>query len=90
VPEFVAAARAASDMYFDQVARVHVPDWSRGRIALLGDAASCVSLFGDGSTLAMAGAYQLAARIIDIDLRSYLDPVSYCPLVHEVLSNNSL
>jgi 2-polyprenyl-6-methoxyphenol hydroxylase-like FAD-dependent oxidoreductase len=30
VPEFVAAAHAASDMYFDQVARVHVPDWSRG------------------------------------------------------------
>ena len=25
-------------------------------MALLGDAASCVSLFGDGSTLAMAGA----------------------------------
>ena len=65
VPEFVAAARVASDMYFDQVARVHVPDWSRGRIALLGDAASCVSLFGDGSTLAMAGAYQLAAALAE-------------------------
>jgi 2-polyprenyl-6-methoxyphenol hydroxylase-like FAD-dependent oxidoreductase len=65
VPEFVAASRAASDMYFDQVARVHVPDWSRGRIALLGDAASCVSLFGDGSTLAMAGAYQLAAALAE-------------------------
>jgi 2-polyprenyl-6-methoxyphenol hydroxylase-like FAD-dependent oxidoreductase len=65
VPDFVAAARAASDMYFDQVARVHVQDWSRGRIALLGDAASCVSLFGDGSTLAMAGAYQLAAALAE-------------------------
>jgi 2-polyprenyl-6-methoxyphenol hydroxylase-like FAD-dependent oxidoreductase len=65
VPEFVAAARAASDIYFDQVARVHVTDWSRGRIALLGDAASCVSLFGDGSTLAIAGAYQLAAALAE-------------------------
>jgi 2-polyprenyl-6-methoxyphenol hydroxylase-like FAD-dependent oxidoreductase len=65
VPELIAAARAASDMYFDQVARVHVADWSRGRIALLGDAASCVSLFGDGSTLAIAGAYQLAAALAE-------------------------
>ena len=44
---------------------MHVQDWSRGRIALLGDAASCVSLFGDGSTLAMAGAYQLAAALAE-------------------------
>jgi 2-polyprenyl-6-methoxyphenol hydroxylase-like FAD-dependent oxidoreductase len=65
VPEFIADVRAASDMYFDQVARVHVADWSRGRIALLGDAASCVSLFGDGSTLAIAGAYQLAAALAE-------------------------
>jgi 2-polyprenyl-6-methoxyphenol hydroxylase-like FAD-dependent oxidoreductase len=63
VPEFLDAARAANDMYFDQVARVHVADWSRGRVVLLGDAASCVSLFGDGSTLAIAGAYQLAAAL---------------------------
>src|SRR6516164_8479919 len=28
--------------------------------------------------------------IFDADVASFLDPVSYCPLVHEVLSNNSL
>ena len=63
VPEFLNVARGASDMYFDQVARVHVPDWSRGRVVLLGDAACCVSLFGDGSSLAIAGAYELAAAL---------------------------
>jgi len=63
VPEFLAAALAATDMYFDSVARVDVPDWARGRIALLGDASSCVSLFGDGSTLAIAGAYELARAV---------------------------
>ena len=26
-------------------------------------------------------------RIIDIDLRAYLDVASYCPLIHELLSN---
>ncbi len=63
MPEFLDAVRAAGDLYFDSVARVHVTDWARGRIVLLGDAASCVSLFGDGSTLAIAGAYELARQI---------------------------
>jgi 2-polyprenyl-6-methoxyphenol hydroxylase-like FAD-dependent oxidoreductase len=37
--------------------------WWRGRVALVGDAASCVSLFGDGSSLAMAGASTLAEEL---------------------------
>jgi 2-polyprenyl-6-methoxyphenol hydroxylase-like FAD-dependent oxidoreductase len=65
VPEFLDAVRAARDMYFDSVARVDVAKWARGRIALLGDASSCVSLFGDGSTLAIAGAYELAKALIE-------------------------
>jgi 2-polyprenyl-6-methoxyphenol hydroxylase-like FAD-dependent oxidoreductase len=65
VPEFLAALRAADDMYFDSVARVNVPSWARGRIVLLGDASSCVSLFGDGSTLAIAGAYELAKALAE-------------------------
>ena len=31
---------------------------------------------------------QHKTRVIDIDLRSYLDPVSYCPLVHESCSKS--
>ena len=27
-------------------------------------------------------------RVIDVDLRSYLDTASYCPLIHEVLSKS--
>jgi 2-polyprenyl-6-methoxyphenol hydroxylase-like FAD-dependent oxidoreductase len=65
VPEFLDAVRAASDMYFDSVARVDVANWARGRIVLLGDASSCVSLFGDGSTLAIAGAYELAKAVTE-------------------------
>ena len=60
VPELLERVREADDLYFDSVSMVRVPGWSRGRITLLGDAASCVSLFGDGSTLAMAGAATLA------------------------------
>ncbi len=60
VPELLDRVRAADDIYFDSVSRVRVSTWSNGRVALVGDAASCVSLFGDGSSLAMTGATTLA------------------------------
>ncbi|VXC20264.1 Monooxygenase [Arthrobacter sp. 9AX] len=55
----------ADDLYFDAISRVQLPHWSRGRVTLLGDAASCVSLFGDGSSLAMSGAFTLAEALAD-------------------------
>ncbi len=64
VPELLAAVRASRDeLYFDSVSRVELTRWASGRTALVGDAASCVSLFGDGSTLAIAGAYALATAL---------------------------
>jgi 2-polyprenyl-6-methoxyphenol hydroxylase-like FAD-dependent oxidoreductase len=53
----------APDSYFDAVSRIRVPRWSRGRITLLGDAASCVSLFGEGSSAAIVGASTLARSL---------------------------
>lgn len=54
----------APDFYFDTVAQVRMPDWSHGRVALLGDAAFCPSLLaGQGSAFAMAGAYVLANQL---------------------------
>jgi 2-polyprenyl-6-methoxyphenol hydroxylase-like FAD-dependent oxidoreductase len=63
VPELLEQLQATPDLYFDSVSQVRLPSWSLGRVALLGDAASCVSLFGDGSSLAMAGAHTLAAAL---------------------------
>ena len=41
-----------------------MPSWSRGRVALVGDAAACPSLLaGQGSALAMVEAYVLAAEL---------------------------
>jgi 2-polyprenyl-6-methoxyphenol hydroxylase-like FAD-dependent oxidoreductase len=62
-PELLQRVRASDDLYFDSVSQVRLDRWSTGRVALLGDAASCVSLFGDGSTLAMAGAATLAESL---------------------------
>src|SRR5262245_14112313 len=65
VPEILAAARASPELWFDAVSTVQLANWARGRVAVLGDASSCASLFGDGSTLAIAGAYTLAAGLAD-------------------------
>jgi 2-polyprenyl-6-methoxyphenol hydroxylase-like FAD-dependent oxidoreductase len=74
LPELLDRVRAADDLYFDSVSRVQVLTWMRGRIGLVGDAASCVSLFGDGSSLAMTGAFTLADALgddISAGLRAY-------------------
>jgi 2-polyprenyl-6-methoxyphenol hydroxylase-like FAD-dependent oxidoreductase len=54
----------APDLYFDHVSQIKLDTWSRGRIALVGDAAFCVSLMaGQGSALAMTAAYVLAGEL---------------------------
>jgi 2-polyprenyl-6-methoxyphenol hydroxylase-like FAD-dependent oxidoreductase len=54
----------APDLYFDPVAQIKMPSWARGRVALVGDAAFCVSLMaGQGSALAMTAAYVLAGEL---------------------------
>lgn len=54
----------ASDIYFDRVSQIRMDRWSTGRVALIGDAAACVSLLaGEGTGLAMAEAYTLAGEI---------------------------
>jgi 2-polyprenyl-6-methoxyphenol hydroxylase-like FAD-dependent oxidoreductase len=63
VPGLLERVRATDDLYFDSVSQVRLPTWSRGRVTLLGDAASSLSLFGEGSSLAMAGAATLARSL---------------------------
>ncbi|HET7613764.1 MAG TPA: FAD-binding domain [Gemmatimonadaceae bacterium] len=59
-PEILAALGPAADFYFDSCSQMRMPEWSRGRVVLVGDAAYCPSLLaGEGSGLAMAGAYAL-------------------------------
>ncbi len=57
----------ANQFYFDRVSQIRIAPphvWSAGRLVLVGDAASCVSLLaGEGSSLAMAAAYVLAGEL---------------------------
>jgi 2-polyprenyl-6-methoxyphenol hydroxylase-like FAD-dependent oxidoreductase len=50
--------------YFDAVGQARLPAWSRGRVALVGDAAYCASpISGMGTSLALTGAYVLAGEL---------------------------
>ena len=58
------AAQEADDFYFDSFAQVHMPSWSSGRVALVGDAGYCASpLSGMGTSLALVGTYVLAGEL---------------------------
>ncbi len=67
-PQILEAMESCKDFYFDRVSQIRMEAasglWSRGRVTLIGDAASCVSLLaGQGSALAMIAAYILAGEL---------------------------
>src|SRR5699024_11348783 len=54
----------STEGYYDMVAQVHLPAWSKNRIAFVGDAAFAPSfLSGQGTSLALIGAYVLAGEL---------------------------
>ncbi|GAB7039621.1 FAD-dependent monooxygenase [Catenuloplanes niger JCM 9533] len=54
----------ADDLYVDWLRQIDCPTWHHGRVCLLGDAAWCVTPIGGGGTsLAITGAYVLAAYL---------------------------
>jgi 2-polyprenyl-6-methoxyphenol hydroxylase-like FAD-dependent oxidoreductase len=64
VPALLAALRDAGDVYADAVAQIRMPSWSTGRVAVIGDAAYAPSFFsGQGTSLALTGAYVLAGEL---------------------------
>lgn len=64
VPRLLDLMPEASDWYFDIAAQVDLHSWSKGRVALAGDAGYCASpMSGQGSSLAMIGAYVLAGEL---------------------------
>lgn len=59
-------------MFLDTMGQIQMPSWSKGRVVLIGDAAYCMSaLSGQGTSMAMAGAY-LLAQLLEQE-QSYVD-----------------
>src|SRR5256712_10286418 len=64
VPRLLEKMHTAPDLYFDAVSQIRMETWSHGRAVLLGDAGYCPALLsGQGSSLAMMGAYILAGEL---------------------------
>jgi 2-polyprenyl-6-methoxyphenol hydroxylase-like FAD-dependent oxidoreductase len=64
VPRVLVKCPPAAQMYYDEVAQVDLPRWSRERVVLVGDACQAVSPFaGQGASLAVGGAYVLADQL---------------------------
>jgi len=56
-PRILAGMASVSDIHFDRVSQIRLDRWTKGRTALVGDAAACVSLLAaEGAGLAMVEA----------------------------------
>lgn len=63
-PRILAALDESKDMYLDGISQVIAPRWSKGRCAMVGDAAYCPTpLSGMGASLSITGAYVLAGEL---------------------------
>jgi 2-polyprenyl-6-methoxyphenol hydroxylase-like FAD-dependent oxidoreductase len=63
-PQLLQYMRTAPDFYFDEMSQIVMDHWSIGRVALVGDAAYCCSpLSGQGTSVALLGAYILAGEL---------------------------
>lgn len=63
-PAMLDAMGACGEVYLDRVSQIELPEWASGPVVLVGDAAYAPSLLaGQGSALAMIGAYVLAGEL---------------------------
>lgn len=63
-PRLLEAMWGAADFHFDAMSQIVLPAWSKGRIALVGDAGYCGSpMTGQGTSLALVGACVLAGEL---------------------------
>jgi 2-polyprenyl-6-methoxyphenol hydroxylase-like FAD-dependent oxidoreductase len=68
IPEMIASISDDTPVYLDSVTQIQMPRWSDGRVALVGDAAHCLTLIsGQGASTAMGGGYILAEELSKAD-----------------------
>jgi 2-polyprenyl-6-methoxyphenol hydroxylase-like FAD-dependent oxidoreductase len=64
LPTIVEHMMRAPDFHFESMSQIRMDSWSRGRTVLVGDAGYSISLTtGQGTTVAMVGAYVLAGEL---------------------------
>jgi 2-polyprenyl-6-methoxyphenol hydroxylase-like FAD-dependent oxidoreductase len=63
VPRLISLMKESNDCYFNSIAQVRMPSWSKGRVVLIGDAAHSVQAMG--TSLCMVDGYVLAREIAE-------------------------
>jgi 2-polyprenyl-6-methoxyphenol hydroxylase-like FAD-dependent oxidoreductase len=64
IPKILQYMQDSPNFYFDSINQIIMDKWSERRVALVGDAGYSVSLsLGQGTTIAMVGAYVLAGEL---------------------------
>jgi 2-polyprenyl-6-methoxyphenol hydroxylase-like FAD-dependent oxidoreductase len=65
IPEILDTLLHSDNLFFDEVCQIHIPSWTKERVALVGDAGYAPSFFtGMGTTLAILGAKNLADALL--------------------------
>lgn len=67
VPRLLADLPGSEDLHLDTLSRVELDSFTRGRVALVGDAGYGNTLGGFGSGLSVVGAYVLAGELLAAD-----------------------
>jgi 2-polyprenyl-6-methoxyphenol hydroxylase-like FAD-dependent oxidoreductase len=67
VPQLLDEMWQAPDFYLDSTNQVHLDRWSRGRVALIGDAGYAAGPGGNGTGTAVVAAYILAGELAAAD-----------------------
>ncbi|WP_354231616.1 FAD-dependent monooxygenase [Bradyrhizobium sp. F1.4.3] len=89
IPELLENVANSTSFYFDKICQIKMPSWTKGRVALVGDAAYCASpAAGMGGSLPIIGAtalanafqtnngdFQLAFRDYDESFHPYIERV---------------
>ncbi|MFI9388311.1 FAD-dependent monooxygenase [Kutzneria sp. NPDC052558] len=65
LPTLLEGLARTDTLFFDALSQVRLDKWSKGRVALVGDAAWSAGAGGGGTGLAMAGAYVLAGELAE-------------------------
>ncbi|RKP46149.1 FAD-dependent monooxygenase [Pararobbsia silviterrae] len=63
-PRFIETMYTTDAFYYNELAQIRMPSWSKSRVVLAGDAAHCASPFsGQGTSLGLVGAFVLASEL---------------------------
>jgi 2-polyprenyl-6-methoxyphenol hydroxylase-like FAD-dependent oxidoreductase len=88
-PQLLQYMRTAPDFYFDEMSQIKMDRWSQGRVALVGDAGYCCSpLSGQGTSVALLGAYILAGELATAGDDYELGFANYRTEFHDYVKRN--